>query len=72
MSGAEIARLPFGMRIFTYKGHPDASLNPLGLHRYPSRIGWYLTLPGKPRRFICLHLDSRMRKLRERNQLGQP
>ncbi len=42
------------MRLFVYRGDPLARRTPLGLHRYPSRIGWYAAFPG--RWIVALHL----------------
>lgn len=35
------------VNVFIYKGDPLAKPVRWGLHRYPSGIGWYLSLPSR-------------------------
>ena len=43
-------------RFRAYRGHPDARKAPVGVHRYPSGIGWYLALPGRAQPFLAFHV----------------
>ena len=46
-------------RLFAFRGDPLARRTPLGVHRYPSRIGWYAALPG--RWIVALHLRDALK-----------